>query len=82
MKVQLYQKKVREGGGVVSARIAMAAARGILLICNRSTLAEYGNQFSGRIQLFIVLIIRLENISCDKFSYFARSTKILFPKLW
>ena len=30
-KVQLYLKKVREGGGVVSARIAMAAARGIVL---------------------------------------------------
>lgn len=56
MKVQLqvYRKKVREGGGIVSARIAMAAARGIHLICNRSMLAEYGNQFSGRIQLFVV----------------------------
>ena len=30
-KVQMYLKKVR--GGVVSARIAMAAARGILLSC-------------------------------------------------
>lgn len=41
-KVQLYQKKVREAGGVVSARIAMAAARGILLTCSRSILAEFG----------------------------------------
>lgn len=41
-KVQVYLKKVREGGGVVSARIAMAAAKGILLTCNRSMLAEYG----------------------------------------
>ena len=30
-KVQMYLKKVRDGGGAVSARIAMAAARGILL---------------------------------------------------
>ena len=30
-KVRLYLKNVRKGGGVVSARIAMAAARGILL---------------------------------------------------
>ena len=29
--VQLYLKKVREGGGVVSSRIAMAAARCIVL---------------------------------------------------
>lgn len=41
-KVQLYLKKVREGGGVVSARIAMAAAKGILLTCNRSLLVEFG----------------------------------------
>lgn len=29
-KVQLFLKKVRDGGGGVSSRIAMAAARGIL----------------------------------------------------
>ena len=42
LKVQAYLKKVRKGGGVVSARIAMAAARGILLTCDRSMLAEFG----------------------------------------
>ena len=41
-KVHLYLKKVREGGGVVSARIAMAAARGIVLTCDRSMLVEFG----------------------------------------
>ena len=46
-KVQTYLKKVREGGGVVSARIAVAAAKGILLTCDRSLLAEYG----GHIEL-------------------------------
>ena len=34
--------RVRDGGGVVSARIAMAAARGILMSCNRSRLVEFG----------------------------------------
>ena len=34
-KVQLYLRKVREGGGVVSARIAMAAAKGIIMSCDR-----------------------------------------------
>ena len=29
MKVQMYLKKVREGEGVVSARVAMAAARAL-----------------------------------------------------
>ena len=41
-KVQLYLKKVREGRGVVSARIAMVAARGIVLTCDRSMLVEFG----------------------------------------
>ena len=41
-KVQHYLKKVREGGGVVSARITMAAARGMLFSCNRSMLVEFG----------------------------------------
>lgn len=42
MKVQMYLKKVREGGGVVSSRIAIAAARGIVLTCDRSLLVEFG----------------------------------------
>ncbi len=41
-KVQIYLKKVREGGGAVSARITMAAARGSLLKCDLSMLAEFG----------------------------------------
>ena len=41
-KVQAYLKQVREGGGTLSARIAMAAARGIPLKSNRSLLTEYG----------------------------------------
>ena len=49
-KVQMYLKKVREGGGVVSARIAMAAARGIVLTCDRSLLVEFG----GHVELSIL----------------------------
>ena len=41
-KVQLYIKKVRESGGVVTARIAMAAARGILLSYDKHKLQEFG----------------------------------------
>ena len=41
-KVPQYLRRVREGGGVVSARIAMTAVRGILLSCNRSRLVEFG----------------------------------------
>lgn len=46
-KLQLYVKKVREGGGVVTARILIAAARGIIVACERSRLVEFG----GHIQL-------------------------------
>ena len=46
-KVQLYLKKVREGGGAVSSRIAMAAAHRILMKCNRGMLSEFG----GPVQL-------------------------------
>ena len=41
-KVQQYPQRVREGGRVVSTRIVMAAARGILLSCNRSRLVDFG----------------------------------------
>ena len=39
--VQLHLRKVRKGGGVVMARIVMAAARGILS-CDLTMLAEFG----------------------------------------
>ena len=45
-KVQLYLKKVREGGGVVTARIAMAAAKGILMSSNRGALVEFGGHIA------------------------------------
>ena len=41
-KVQAYLKKIRETGGVVSARIVMAAAKGLLMVYDRQKLAEYG----------------------------------------
>lgn len=40
-KVQLYQKNIRDGGGVVSARITVAAARDILLKSSRTKFAEF-----------------------------------------
>ena len=46
-KVQLYLKKTRKGGGMVSAGATMAAARGIVLKLNQSLLAEFG----GRVRL-------------------------------
>ena len=41
-KVQMYLRRVRDRGEVVTARIAAAAAQGILLSCDCSKLAEFG----------------------------------------
>ena len=41
-KVQQYLKKVREGGGIVSAVIVIAAPREIVTLCDCSMLAEFG----------------------------------------
>ena len=46
-KLQLYVRKVREGGEVITARILIAAARGIIAACNHSSLVEFG----GHVQL-------------------------------
>lgn len=40
--VQLYLRKTREGGGAVSTRSVVAAARAIVLTMNRSLLKEFG----------------------------------------
>ena len=45
MKVQLYLKKVRQESRAISARKAMAGARGILRKYNRSMLAKNGGPF-------------------------------------
>ena len=41
-QTQLYLQKVRQQGGVVSSRIAMAAARGILMSTDKQRLVEFG----------------------------------------
>jgi hypothetical protein len=40
-KLEQYLLKVREGGGVVSARVTIASARGILLHCDRLSLGGH-----------------------------------------
>ena len=49
--VQLYLKKVRDAGGIVTARIAVAVANGILLRHDKCKLVEYG----GHIDLSTIL---------------------------
>ena len=46
-QLQLYQQKVRDQGGVITASVVVAAARGILLSNDRSKLVEFG----GHIEL-------------------------------
>ena len=46
-QVRVYLQRVCESGGTVTARITVAAARGILLATDRSKMVEFG----GYIQL-------------------------------
>ena len=41
-QVQFYLQKVRQLGGMVSSRVAMAAARGILMSTDKHKLVEFG----------------------------------------
>ena len=41
-KLQLYLKTIRASGGAVTAGIAIAAARGLIMVENRNKLFEYG----------------------------------------
>ena len=41
-KLQLYVKKLREGGGVVSSKIVVAAAKGVIAAYDQSSLVEFG----------------------------------------
>jgi hypothetical protein len=44
--VQKYLKKVREGGGTVTARVAVAAARAIIMTQDKYKLVEFGGHIS------------------------------------
>lgn len=41
-QLQLYLKKVRQQGGIITASVAVAAARGIVMTVDRRQLAEFG----------------------------------------
>ena len=42
VQLQLYLKKIREQGGIVTASVVVAAAQGILMSTDRSKLVEFG----------------------------------------
>ena len=45
-QVQLYLKKIREQGGVITASVVVAAAHGILMALNKSLLTEFGGHIT------------------------------------
>ena len=65
-KVQMYLKKIREGGGVITASIVMTASHGILLPTDKSMLAEFG----GRVKLNGCWAYRL--LDCAEESYYSK----------
>ena len=56
----MYLQKVRDGGGVVTERIAIAAARGILLSYNKAKLAEFGGHIALTNQWAYSLLNRMD----------------------
>ena len=61
-KVHHYLKRVMQEGGVVSARIVMAAARSIVLSCNRSRLAEFGGDVAITRHRAYALLRRMNSV--------------------
>ena len=78
--VQMYLRKVREGGGTVSARIVMAAARGILLKCNRSMLVEFGGDIHLNRHLAHSLLKRMKFVQRKATTAKSKESKADFGK--
>ena len=45
-QLELYLRKIRQQGGVITASVVVAAARGIMISCDRSQLYEFGGHIS------------------------------------
>lgn len=56
----LYLKKIRQHGGVITASVVVAAARGIIISCDRSQLAEFGGHISFSRQWAYHLLDRIK----------------------
>ena len=80
-KVQMYLHKVREGGGVVTARIAIAAARGIILAADRSMLAEFGGHINLTTQWAYSLLGRMHFVQRKSTTAKSRNTPENFTLL-
>ncbi len=52
--------KLREGGGVITANIAMAAAKGILIGCDKPRLSEYGSHIDLSYSWWYPLVRRMK----------------------
>ena len=59
-KIQLYLRKIREQGGIITASVVVAAARGILISSNRMQLAEFGGHIVLSRQWAYHLLGRME----------------------
>ena len=73
-KVQQYLTRVRDGGGVASAKIAMAAAKGILMSCDRLRLVEFGGDVQLNRQWAYSLLRRMNFVQRKVTSCTAQAT--------
>ena len=64
--LQLYLRKIRSNGGPVTARIAIAAARGLLRAENQYKLVEYGGHIKLNRHWAYSLFKRMNFVQCQR----------------
>ena len=63
--VQLYLRRVRDGGGTINTRIAEAAARGIVMKYDKEKLIEFGGHIQISHTWAELLLSHMNFIKCN-----------------
>ena len=80
-QLQLYLKKIRDQGGVITASVVVAAARGILLSSDRSKLVKFGGHIDLSRQWAYHLLDRMKFVRRKATTSKSKHTPIDFAKL-
>ena len=80
-QLQLYLKKIRDQGGVITASVVVAAARGILLSSDSSKLVEFGGHIDLSRQWAYHLLDRMKFVRRKATTSKSKHTPIDFAKL-
>ena len=80
-QLQLYLKKIRDQGGVITVSVVVAAARGVLLSSDRSKLAEFGGHIDLSRQWAYHLLDRMKFVRRKATTSKSKHIPIDFAKL-